>query len=308
LAGIVTTRELVAAGFSPARIRTLVGRGRLVPVWRGVYASGAAVAALVGQPGGEHVLHVAAAVALTGREAAGSHHSAALIQGLDLLDRVPPGITCVTRPPDAPGSRTARPGIRLHTAALPVTHVVALANGGLRVTSVARTVVDLARTSSLRAGVVTADSALHARQTSVPELRAALAACARWPGVDRARQVVDFSDGRSESVLESLARVAFAEHGLPPPDLQVWVGAEGEVVGRADFLWRRYRTVGEADGALKYGDPASARARFWRDAKLREAGFEVVHFGWDEIVRVPHQVAASIRAAFQRGAHRAAAG
>jgi len=109
-------------------------------------------------------------------------------------------------------------------------------------------------------------------------------------------------------VLESLARVAFAEHGLPPPDLQVWVGAEGEVVGRADFLWRRYRTVGEADGALKYGDPASARARFWRDAKLREAGFEVVHFGWDEIVRVPHQVAASIRAAFQRGAHRAAAG
>jgi hypothetical protein len=31
----------------------------------------------------------------------------------------------------------------------------------------------------------------------------------------------------------------------------------------------------------------------------------VVHFTWDEIVRVPGQVAASIRAAFQRGAARA---
>jgi hypothetical protein len=154
--------------------------------------------------------------------------------------------------------------------------------------------------------VVTADSALQARQTSVGELRAVLAACARWPGIERARKVVGFSDGRSESVLESLARVAFREQGLPPPDLQVWVGADGEVVGRAGFLWRKYRTISEADGALKYQDPASARARFWRDAKLREAGFEVVHFGWDEIVRAPHQVAASVRAAFRRGGQRTA--
>jgi hypothetical protein len=306
LAGVVTTGELIAGGLSSARIRTLVGRGVLVPVWRGVYARATAAAALAGQPGGDHALHVAAAVAVTGREATGSHHSAALIHRLDLLDGAPQGVTTVTRPPDAPGSRAVRAGIRLHTAALPDGHVLTLADGGLRVTSVARTVVDLARRASFGAGVVTADSALHAGQTSVRELRAALAACACWPGIERARRVVGFSDGRSESVLESLARVAFSEQGLPPPDLQVWVGADGEVAGRADFLWREYRTVGEADGALKYQDPASVRARFWRDAKLREAGFEVVHFGWDEIVRVPHQVAASIRAAFRREARRPA--
>jgi very-short-patch-repair endonuclease len=34
---------------------------------------------------------------------------------------------------------------------------------------------------------------------------------------------------------------------------------------------------------------------------LREDGFEVVHFTWDQITDTPQRVAASIRAAFQRG-------
>jgi hypothetical protein len=112
---------------------------------------------------------------------------------------------------------------------------------------------------------------------------------------------VAFSDPRSESVLESIARVAFQEHGLPAPDLQVWVGDDDLVIGRADFLWRRYRTVGEADGAIKYADPWRASAQLERDARLRDAGYEVVHFSWAQIVRTPAQVVASVRAAFQRG-------
>jgi very-short-patch-repair endonuclease len=73
------------------------------------------------------------------------------------------------------------------------------------------------------------------------------------------------------------------------------------VVGRADFLWRRHRTIGEADGAVKYADTSRAISQLRRDAALRRAGFQVVHFTWDEINRVPHQVAASIREAFRRG-------
>ena len=111
-----------------------------------------------------------------------------------------------------------------------------------------------------------------------------------------------FSDARSESVLESLSRAVFHQAGLPPPDLQVWVGDDGEVIGRADFLWRRYRTIGEADGAFKYETPARARAQLDRDARLRAAGYEVVHFTWPEITRVPAQVVDSIRVAFSRGA------
>ena len=62
--------------------------------------------------------------------------------------------------------------------------------------------------------------------------------------------------------------------------------------------------VGEADGAVKYADPARAMAQLERDTRLRAAGFEVVHFTWREITRTPDQVAATIRTAFRRGVAR----
>ena len=129
-----------------------------------------------------------------------------------------------------------------------------------------------------------------------------LADCARWPGVAKARQVVRFSDKRAESALESIARVAFRDAGLPAPELQVVVGGDGRIAGRCDFLWAQHKTIGEADGNMKYADPARAVAQLRRDARLREAGFEVVHFSWREIEHAPHQVAAAIRAAFRKAA------
>jgi hypothetical protein len=169
------------------------------------------------------------------------------------------------------------------------------------VTSVGRTVVDLARTLPFAEGVAVADSALRAKQATPGELDAVAARCVRWPGIQRARRVVRFADERAESVLESISRAVFHEHGLPPPELQVWVGDEDEIIGRVDFLWRQHRTIAEADGAIKYTQPARALAQLNRDARLREAGFQVVHFTWPEIIRVPAQVAQAVRTAFRRG-------
>ena len=119
--------------------------------------------------------------------------------------------------------------------------------------------------------------------------------------------MVGFSDARSESAFESISRVAFRDGGLPPPELQVWVGGEDGPVGRVDFLWREHRTVAEADGALKYANPDRARRQLRRDADLRAAGFEVVHFSWADLTLAPDQVIQAIRAAFRRaGALRAA--
>jgi hypothetical protein len=171
------------------------------------------------------------------------------------------------------------------------------------VTSVARTVVDVARTSSFAAGVITTDSALRGQRVTRAGLESVIQACPRWPGIAGAREVAAFADGRSESALESLARALFHQHGLPAPDLQVWVG-DDEVIGRVDFLWQAYRTVGEADGALKYSNQQVAVAQLRRDARLRDAGFEIVHFTWDEILRTPAEVVATLRRAFQRGAAR----
>lgn len=297
-AGIMTTAELLQAGLSAAKIRRLARQGVLQPVGRGAYAR-AAVAAKVADAAGGQALQAAAALAVAGRGAVASHHVAAAMHGLDLLGR-PPAWVAVTRPPAGGGSRTGRPGVWVHAASLPVRHVTSW--HGVPVTSAARTVVDLARTSPFRAGVVVADSALHRKQTSRAELQAVLADCRRWRGIQQARHVVAFADARSESALESISRVAFHDQGLPPPDLQVWVGGNGLVIGRADFLWAQHRTIAEADGAGKYMIQGRAQAQLRRDAELRDAGFEVVHFTWEEIVRAPAQVAASIRAAFQRAA------
>jgi len=38
------------------------------------------------------------------------------------------------------------------------------------------------------------------------------------------------------------------------------------------------------------------------DSRLRAAGFEVVHFTWQDITRAPDKVMAKIKTAFRRGA------
>jgi hypothetical protein len=322
---VSTTAELLAAGLSPGQIRRLVHDGALRPVLTGVYASAGFAASLASEstpagdrwgvagrgagrpaePAADHLLKVAAALAATCSRSAGSHHSAAQVHGLSLIRSAAAELVHVTRSPGDRGSRTGRPGIRVHQAALPAEQVVL--HRGVPVTSVGRTVVDLARTLPFAEGVAVADSALRAGQTSRNELDTVIARCGRWPGLQRARRVAAFSDPRAESVLESISRAAFHELGLPPPELQVWVGDEGEIIGRVDFLWRRYRTIAEADGVIKYTRPDRALAQLDRDARLRAAGYEVVHFTWPQITRVPQQVAAELRAAFRQGGRAAGA-
>lgn len=298
LAGIVTAAELTAAGVHPGQIRRLIRGKVLAPLTRGVYAPAELAARQASDPAGAHLLQAAAVLARLGPGNAASHQTAAVAHGLDLLGRRPDRVH-VTSAPDGTGSRATRPGFHLHVASLPGSHVEP--RQGMLVTSVARTVIDLARTSPFQAGVVTADSALRSKLASKQDLLSALAACVSWPGTQRARQVTLFSDARSESALESVSRVAFRDQGLPTPDLQVWVG-DDEVIGRVDFLWPQHRTIAEADGLIKYSGPARALAQLQRDARLRDAGFEVVHFTWQEITRVPWQVTTQIRRAFARTA------
>lgn len=304
LAGIATTAELVGAGFTRAAIRALARRGVLTPVCRGAYARSDLLAQVPGPDlYRDHAVRIAAAIAVVGPDAVGSHQDAAILHGLDLLKGPPADVVALCRKEGREGLRAGQPPIRVRAVPLPRDQVVT--RGAVPVTSAARTVIDLARTSSFRSGVVVADSALRQRKTSKDELSAVAATCSRWPGIDRARQVVEFSDALSESPFESISRVAFRDGGLPPPELQVWVG-DCRPIARVDFLWRRYATIAEADGALKYADPDRARQQLRRDAELREAGFEVVHFTWRELMAAPEQVLRSIRAAFQRsGAIRA---
>ncbi|MCW2936646.1 MAG: hypothetical protein JWM19_7608 [Actinomycetia bacterium] len=109
--------------------------------------------------------------------------------------------------------------------------------------------------------------------------------------------MIVFSEAGSESVLESCARVAFAEAGLEPPQLQAQIVIASTAL-RVDFLWRKYSTIAEADGLAKYTEPKDLKRQFERDRKLRAAGYRVVHFTWGEIFKSPGYVVAQIREAF----------
>lgn len=298
LAGIATAAEYARAGHSKSEIRGLIERGLIVPVSRGVYAKSGPAAQIAALKDGERMLRLAAAVAALGPGAVGSHQDAALVHGLTLLDRPATGYLSVSRSTKAAVRSSRRSGVRERVTWLPRDQVVIA--GRVPVTTVPRTVIELARTIPFRAGVVVADSALGLDKTSKDELGAVIKLCGRWPGIERARQVVAFADGKSESALESIARVAFAEGGLPPPRLQAWLGDRYDVIGRADFYWPEFRTVAEADGAIKYADPEQAQLQLRRDALLRAAGYEIVHFTWRDITLMPQDVCRAIQAAFRR--------
>ena len=132
------------------------------------------------------------------------------------------------------------------SAALPAAHVVSYR--GVLLTSVPRTVIDLARTLPFAEGWPSPTRPCTPRLTSKSALARSSQTARGGRACSCARDVAAFSDARSESVLESLSRAAFHQAGLPPPDLQVWLGDDDEVIGRVDFLWRRYRTSARPTG------------------------------------------------------------
>jgi predicted transcriptional regulator of viral defense system len=135
------------AGITERRLKTLVRSGSLVRVRRGVYATRPAIdyAAVNARRG--HALLVAAVGSAVGRDAVASHHSAALVHGINLLNR-PADTVTLTRPPAQRTSRRRSDGIVFHAAELPADHVTS--RYGLLVTTVPGTVVDLARTTPFR--------------------------------------------------------------------------------------------------------------------------------------------------------------
>jgi AbiEi antitoxin C-terminal domain len=290
-------RAWLAAGLTMGQFRSRVRTGELVRLRRGVYATPKFARQAEENAALRHVVQVAAATnAQYTRGAVASHQSAALLHGIDLFEKPAASVVWLTRPPGRYRNGAVQ-GVRFHSATVAREHVTTVL--GIRVTTPARTVVDLARSLPFMEGVVTADAALHAGLTTRSELRQLLAFFAGWPGSATARHVVEFSDPLAESVLESAARVIFAERGLPAPRLQVSVlDAALQFIGRVDFRWEEYRTIAEADGMAKYEDPERAREQIRRDTRLREAGNKVVHFTWAELFGDPARVIARIRAAF----------
>jgi hypothetical protein len=161
------------------------------------------------------------------------------------------------------------------------------------VTSLARTVLDLARTLPMTQAVAAGDRALALGLTR-QELGACLCAMEHWPGVRAARRVVGFLDVRAESVGESVSCVRLMEEGLPRPELQREIfGPDGRLIARVDFYWDEHKTVGEFDGKIKYGRLLRPRQcvedvifdEKVREDAVRDLGLQVIRWIWPDLYR-----------------------
>ncbi len=291
--------QLLAAGFTDAELLRLRRAGTVTPVRPGAYLQSGD--ARLREPAARHALLIHSTLPRLASGAVISHVSAAVLHGLPVW-KVPMGRVHVTRDARA-GGRVTR-WVHVHAAPFAAGDVVEV--GGVAVTSVARTVVDLARSVSFEAAVVIADAALGWRLVSPGELLAGYDRVSRLRGGPAVRRVLGFADGRSESVGESRSRVALWRSGLPAPVPQWEVrSAGGLFIGRVDFGWPELCTVGEFDGRVKYGRllrPGQDAGDAVFDEKLREDALRgqqlsMVRWTWDDLGRF-EPVAARLRRNF----------
>ncbi len=227
-----------------------------------------------------------------------SHVTAAMLHGLPVW-RIPLRRVHVTRRSGRSGSRANN---RVHVHAAPLTSDEICQLAGMTVTTVDRTVTDLARTVPFEEAVVVADAALHS-ESERPRTDGG-----RWirrhcrppwsgrhagPAHRAARRAIAFADGRSASVGESRSRVALCRAGLPAPVTQWPVLDEAGAAHRVPptSAGRELRTVGEFDGRVKYGrllrpgqDPGDVVfAEKVREDRLRDQGLAVVRWTWTDL-------------------------
>lgn len=279
------TRSFLAQGYDYDDLRRLQRGGELVRVRRGAYARGDKADQLIEE---RHRRLVLATAPQLRDGAILSHGSAAVLHGLPVWPQAVERVH-VTR--NRRGRGVKRSVVQVHGAPLLAVEIVLI--GNLPVTSLRRTVLDLARTLPMSQAVAAGDRALAVGLTR-QELDAGLIAMERWPGVRAARRVVEFLDVRSESVGESVSRVRLMEEGLPRPELQREIfGLDGRLIARVDFYWDEHKTVGEFDGKIKYGRLLKPGRRIEdvvfdekvREDELRDLGLQVVRWLWNDLGR-----------------------
>ena len=276
---------MLSQGYDPEELARMLRDGTMTRIRRGAYAR------TVDQDGegtvdAKHRRLILATVPQLDPQAVISHASAALLHGLPTWTEATARVH-VTR--NRRGGARRRALVEVHGAPLHTVDLTLIA--GLKVTSLNRTVLDLARTLPWEQAVAAGDRALALGLTKA-ELADGLQRMRGWPGIGSARRTVGFLDVRSESAGESVSRVRIHEAGLPAPTPQMEiVDSVGRFVARVDFGWEEKRTIGEFDGKAKYGellkpgqtsrDAMVAEKR--REDQLRDLGWRVVRWIWADL-------------------------
>ncbi len=310
--GPFTTAEARVSGVSEERLRAAVRAGAVIRDRRGVFHARPADAPA--HPGSVDDAAISMAHLLAGSTL--SHESAGRFQGLPVpLNSLAMGHITLPR------ARTRTAGsVRIHAQKLPPSHITILR--GVRVTTPARTAIDIARGVPVPEGLICMDAVLRRLVASHGDdgtpvrmavhddlivatarhgIQSVLDDMAGCPGTGHARKALRLADPASESALESQSRGVLMEYGVPAPDCGYPIeGADGRVYW-VDMAWEDARVVGECDGLGKYTESAVLQREKLRQEALERAGWRVVRWTYADILRAPKRVVDRIGDALLRG-------
>lgn len=276
--GVITTAQLRSAGFGRSAIARRARGEWLVRIHESVYRIGAVAGPLAGEM---------AAMLACGPLSAIGHRSAVVVLGLRWRYDGPVEIVLPHAVQLGPAGVRCRRVTSLPAEDVTVRH-------GLRVTKPARTLVDLAATTSRADLERLMEEILVQRLASAREILEAVRRGAGRPGVRTLRAVADLLDEpsftRSEAERKLLALVRSA--GLPMPRTNVRRGG-----WEVDAVWDHQRLVVEVDGYRSHGPRPQFERDRRKDAQLLLAGYRVLRFTWWQLTREPAFVVGTISAA-----------
>jgi very-short-patch-repair endonuclease len=275
--GVVARHQLEAIGLGRGAIAHRIAAGRLHRVHQGVYAVGHPVLTVNGRR--------MAAVLAAGPGAVLSHASAAA-----LWDIRPTSATRIDISVRSAGGRAKRPGLRIHrTPTLRTDEITA--HQGIRVTSPARTLLDLASSLPRRALERALDEAEIRDLYDRRALEAVALAHAGERGARALAQAVaqDGDPVLTDSALEEIMLALCEEQQLERPTPRAWVAGL-----RVDFLFAASRLVVETDGYRYHRTRRAFERDRERDAILARAGYRTLRFTHRQLTREPALVAETI--------------
>jgi hypothetical protein len=262
-------RQLLALGISDNALRHRIATGRWVAVDDGVYAIAPALDSDMGRW---------TAALLTEHGSVLSHGSAGAARGYD--DRPRPFET-ITRP--GSGGLHRQGSVLVHRSTTLDGDTVM--DRGLPMTSVPRTLLDVAPHVPPRMLARLTREALRLRLTTVAELVEALATRHRGRRGSRRLLLVvaryaDLPVGRCRSGAEVRALELLRDAGRPAPDVNRRIAGE-----EADLSWRALRLIVEIDGAQYHLDAGEDQRK---QAVWEAAGWEVRRIDAEAVFRRPH--------------------
>jgi hypothetical protein len=261
--GIATSGQILAI-ISRRAFDSELKSGSLERIWQGIYCRG--------EP--DDMLRLRGLDLSCGTKVATCLGTAAAMHGFDTEE---PRDLHVLSPP----------GCRLRSADGLVVHrrdgAPLVMVDGRRVTSPAWTAVEVARSLRRPRALATLDAALRSGTCSRADIwRAAIEQAGRR-GIVAVRNLIALADPRSESPMESEARLAMIDGGLPTPELQYEVVDGNGELRRLDFAWPDQRVAVEYDGMDWHSGPEAMKRDRRRQAALADIDWVVTGIVFEDV-------------------------